>query len=131
MIEKDTYKNPPIFIDFLQFYKQYYSAYGNFPKIFRVTMGKDILQEISLCMKYICEVNFNKNIAGQKLYSQQNLNKLRASIELLKAYILFAVENKIISNGFFMELFGLLEKLSKQAASWAKCFFSMVLKKRV
>jgi len=122
MIEKNTYQNPPIFMDFLQLYKQYYAGYGNFPKIFRVTMGKDILNEISLCMKYICEVNFNKNLAGQKSYSLLMLNRLRASIELLKSYFLFAMENKIISHGFFLELFSIVEKLSKQAASWLKWF---------
>ena len=46
MISKDIYKNPPIFIDFLSLYKIYYKAYHNFPKIFRVTMWKDILNEI-------------------------------------------------------------------------------------
>jgi hypothetical protein len=120
MINKETFKNPPIFVDFLQFYKKFYKSYSNLPKIFRVTMGKDVLVEVSSCMKYVCEINFQKNISYKENKSIDIIHKLRATIELLKSYILFAMETKIISNGFFIELFACLEKISKQAAAWEK-----------
>ena len=54
------YKHPKIFADFLILYKKYYSSHKNLPKIFRVTIGAEIMREMSESMKLITLANLKK-----------------------------------------------------------------------
>jgi len=57
----NNFSHPKIFYDFLVIYKKYYSIHKNLPKIFRVTMGEYIMEELSKCMKIVVMANFKKS----------------------------------------------------------------------
>lgn len=117
-----TFSHPPLFIDFLKLYKKYYKIHQNLPKLFRVTIGEHIMEELSDGMKLIVMANFNRKNAVQIDESKKFLLSLRGKIELLKAYFLIGWEMKFISHGFFSEINDALEIISKQAYSWSEWF---------
>jgi len=111
------YSNPKIFHDFLVIYKKYYLAHKNMPKIFRVTIGKYIMEDLALCMRIVVLANLKKNKEDYKK-SCKLLKNLRARIEILKSYFLIAWDMKFISHQFFADINDRLEEVSKEAASW-------------
>ena len=118
----NEFSHPPLFIDFLKLYKQYYKAHQNLPKLFRVTIGERIMEELSEAMKLIVMANFNKKNKIQMEESQKFVLSLRGKTELLKAYFLIGWEMKFISHGLFADISEKLEAISKQAYSWSEWF---------
>jgi len=114
------FSHPKIFADLLILYKQYFKAHGNHPKIFRVTVGSDILKEISESMKLVTMINFFKQNRQSKQNTAKYIVALRGKIEIIKSYFLIAWEMKFISNGFYADIIERIEEISKQAASWGK-----------
>lgn len=120
------FSHPPLFIDFLKLYKQYYKVHQNLPKLFRVTIGERIMNECSEAMKLIVMANFNRKNKVQIEDSQKFLLELRGKVELLKAYFLIGWEMKFISTGFYAEVNEKLETISKQAYSWSEWFHKQI-----
>lgn len=115
------FKHPKIFYDLLSVYKMYYGIHKNLPKIFRVTVGSYIMEELSEGMKIVVMSNIKKNEEdfeqGYKL-----LKNLRGRVEVLRAYFLIAWEMKFISHGAFAELNEKLEEISKEVVGWHEWF---------
>jgi hypothetical protein len=116
-----NYSQPKIFCDFLVIYKKYYLAHKNLPKIFRVTMGEYIMEELSKCMKIVVMANLKKNREDYKK-SAKLLKNLRVRIEILKSYFLIAWDMKLISHQFFADINDRLEEVSKEASKWYDWF---------
>lgn len=118
-VDPTNFKHPKIFMDFLTVYKIYYRKHEALPKIFRVTVGTEIMKEISSCLRLIVLANFKRVTKEDFAESLQAVKELRGSIELLKSYFLVGWEMKFFSHGFFIQLMTKMEEVSKQAASWS------------
>lgn len=119
----EEYKHPPIVMDMVIAYKNWYGMHQHLPKLFRVTISTDMLKTLSQCIEIAVLVNFNKNTS--KNYIDKNIEQildLRGKIELLKAYAQISWEIKFISHGFFAQYYDRLEKISKQAIAWQNWF---------
>jgi len=92
--------------------------------MFRVTIGTEIIHEISTCLRLIVVANFKKDSSKQHEEAQNALRELRSRIEILRAFFVLGWEIKIFSHGFFAVLSERLEEVSKQAASWEKWLVS-------
>jgi len=121
-----VYNHPKIFADLLVLYKEYYAAHKNLPKIFRVTIGTEIMREMTESLKLVTLINFKKNSAEDFRESIKLIKNLRAIIEILKSFFLIAWEMKFISHGFYISLLSKLEEISKQAASWEKWLVNQI-----
>ena len=119
---QNYYKHPKIFADFLTLYKKYYSAHRNLPKIFRVTVGTEIMREMSDSMKLITLANFRKNSREDYEEGLHHIKNLRGKVEIIKAYFLIAWEMKFISHNFYADILERIEEISKQAAAWGAWF---------
>lgn len=113
------FKHPKIFTDVLTIYKIYYHKHEALPKIFRVTIGTEIMKELSASLRCIVLANFKRLSREDFLESAQIIKELRGSIELLKSYYLIGWEMKFFSHGFFVQLMEKIEEVSRQAASWS------------
>lgn len=122
----NNFSHPKIFYDLLVIYKKYYSIHKNLPKIFRVTMGEYIMEELSKCMKIIVKANLKKSKEDYKK-SAKLLKNLRVRIEILKSYFLIAWDMKFISHQFFADINDRLEEISKEASSWHNWFERVLL----
>ena len=122
----NNFSHPKIFHDLLIIYKKYYSIHKNLPKIFRVTMGEYIMEELSKCMKIVVMANFKKSKEDYKK-SAKLLKNLRVRIEILKSYFLIAWDMKFISHQFFADINDRLEEVSKEASSWHDWFERVLL----
>lgn len=122
----NNFSHPKIFYDFLVIYKKYYSIHKNLPKIFRVTMGEYIMEELSKCMKIIVKANLKKS-KEDYIKSTKLLKNLRVRIEILKSYFLIAWDMKFISHQFFADINDRLEEISKEASSWHNWFERVLL----
>jgi len=116
------YKHPKIFADFLILYKKYYSSHKNLPKIFRVTIGAEIMREMSESMKLITLANLKKESKEDYQEGLHYIKNLRGKIEIIKAYFLIAWEMKLISHSFYADVLDRTEEISKQAAAWGLWF---------
>ncbi len=116
------YKHPKIFADFLILYKKYYNSHKNLPKIFRVTIGTEIMREISESMKLITLANLKKNNVEDYKEGLCHIKNMRGKIEIIKAYFLIAWEMKFISHSFYADVLERVEEISKQAAAWGIWF---------
>lgn len=116
------YNHPKIFADFLILYKKYYGVHKNLPKIFRVTMGTEIMREMSESMKLITLANFRKNNKEDYGEALVYIKNMRGRIEIIKTYFLIAWEMKLISHGFYADILERIEEISKQAAAWGIWF---------
>lgn len=114
------FSHPPLFIALLKLYKQYYGLHQNLPKLFRVTIGERIMQELSEAMKLVVMANFHKKNEVNKSEIMNWLLELRGKVELIKAYFLIGWEMKFISHGFYAVVSDKLEEISKQGYSWSK-----------
>jgi len=122
----NNFSHPKIFYDFLVIYKKYYSIHKNLPKIFRVTMGEYIMEELSKCMKIVVMANLKKS-KEDYIKSAKLLKNLRVRIEILKSYFLIAWDMKFISHQFFADIDDRLEEISKEASSWHNWFERVLL----
>jgi len=116
------YRHPKIFADFLALFKQYIAVHKNLPKLFRVTVGTQIMREITESMKIIVLANLNKSSAEDFRDGEKLLKTLRGKIEILKCYFLMAWEMKCISHGLYADILGRMEEISRQAAKWQVWF---------
>jgi hypothetical protein len=122
----NNFSHPKIFYDLLVIYKKYYSIHKNLPKIFRVTMGEYIMEELSKCMKIVVMANLKKS-KDDYIKSAKLLKNLRVRIEILKSYFLIAWDMKFISHQFFADIDDRLEEISKEASSWHNWFEKVLL----
>jgi len=122
----NNFSHPKIFYDLLVIYKKYYSIHKNLPKIFRVTMGEYIMEELSKCMKIIVKANLKKS-KEDYIKSTKLLKNLRVRIEILKSYFLIAWDMNFISHQFFADINDRLEEISKEASSWHNWFERVLL----
>jgi len=121
-MEKD-FKHPQIFSDLLMFYKRYYPIHAGLPKPFRFTTGESILTEVTHCLKLVTLTNqCDKSDPVSCSKGSDLLGQLRASIEVIRSYLLVAWQLKLLSHGGLHELAGVLESVSKQAARWQQWF---------
>ncbi len=121
-MEKD-FKHPQIFSDLLMFYKRYYPIHAGLPKPFRFTTGESILTEVTHCLKLVTLANqCNKNDAMGCAQGSELLGQLRASIEVIRSYLLVAWQLKLLSHGGLYQLTDGLESVLKQATRWQQWF---------
>lgn len=99
----------------------YFMQFKHFPKLFRLTTGASVMQELSEAMQWVVKINFYKN-SKHKEAEQIELwiLTLQGKIEIVKSYILMGWELKIITHGFFMQMSNALEEVSKQTSAWGK-----------
>ncbi len=114
------FRHPKIFMDVLTVYKMYYHKHEALPKIFRVTIGTEIMKEISSCLRLIVLANLKRVTKEDFADSYQSVKELRGAIELIKSYFLIGWEMKFFSHGFYIQLMTKLEEVSKQAATWSQ-----------
>jgi hypothetical protein len=117
-----NYKHPKIFADFLILFKEYYGVHKNLPKIFRVTIGTEIMREMSESMKLIILANLKKKNKEEYKEGLDYVKNLRGRIEVIKAYFLIAWEMKLISHSFYANILERTGEISKQAAAWGVWF---------
>lgn len=116
--KSNEFQHPPLYIALMKLYKQYYQKHQHLPKLFRISTGERILEEITDSMKIVVISNFYKKERDKRGYIQTLLMELRGKIELLKAYILLGWEMKFFSDGYTGELQERLEEISKQCYAW-------------
>ena len=118
-----TFKHPQIFADMLVFCQLYYPMHNNLPKPFRFAVGERILAESAECLRAIVLANAvdKKSPAGLAEGAAQ-VRRVRASVEVIRGFLLLAWKLKFISHGALAELSTCLEAISKQAARWGQWF---------
>lgn len=120
---QSTFKHPQIFADLLTFSQLYYPLHANFPKSFRFAVGEKILSEISEALRLIVLANAVDKESYQGCRSGcLSIRKARASIEVIRGFILMAWKLKNLSHGALGELTPRLETISKQASRWESWF---------
>jgi hypothetical protein len=117
------FKHPQIFADVLLVCQLYYPLHNNFPTPFRYAVGEQILRELAECTRLIVLANAvdKKSAAGREEGSAQ-LRKLRASVEVVRGFLLLAWKLKFVSHGALTELSARIEGISQQAARWQQWF---------
>lgn len=123
--ELKEFKHPPIIMDLLFAFKQWYGMHQHLPKLFRITISTKMMEALSECIELAVMVNFGKPKLRSETrevreleMSNEKLLELRGKIELLKAYSLVSWEMKFISHGFYGQYSERIENISKQAAAW-------------
>jgi hypothetical protein len=117
------FKHPQIFADMLAFCQQYYPMHNNLPKPFRYAVGERILDESADCLKAIVLANtVNKKTVEGCAEGATQVRKARASIEVIRGFLLMAWTLKFVSHGAITELSARLEAISRQAARWEQWF---------
>ncbi|GAB4454311.1 MAG: hypothetical protein OHK0036_17800 [Bacteroidia bacterium] len=112
------FQHPPIYIGLMKLYKQYYQKHQHLPKLFRISTGEKMMEEITESMKIVVIANFYKKDKEKIHFIKELLMQLRGKIELLKAYVLLGWEMKFFSDGFTNDLMERLEEISKQCYAW-------------
>lgn len=119
------FKHPQIFADMLVFCQLYYPMHNNLPKPFRFAVGERILAESAECLRAIVLANaVDKSAAVGCAEGAAHVRRVRASVEVLRGFLLLAWKLKYISHGALAELSPRLEAISKQAARWGQWFES-------
>lgn len=116
-----TFKHPQIFADMLVFCQMYYSLHINLPKAFRFAVGERILAELTQSLRFIVLANAVDKI-HDRAEGARNLHQVRASLEVIRGFLMLAWKLNFISHGALVELSPRLEAMSKQAARWAQWF---------
>ncbi|MEM4326461.1 MAG: four helix bundle protein [Candidatus Pacearchaeota archaeon] len=125
-VKKDTneYEGPPIVMDLVLAYKQWYGIHQHLPKLYRITISHQMLTTLSNCIEHAVIANFAKKNSMELEFGKESLLQLRGKIELVKAYALISWEMKFISHGFYGQFSERIENISKQAAMWHNWFIS-------
>lgn len=119
------FKHPQIFADMLVFCQLYYPMHNNLPKPFRFAMGERILSESAECLRAIVLANAaDKSSPAGCAEGAAHVRRVRASLEVIRGFLLLAWKLKFISHGALAELSPRLEAISKQAARWGQWFES-------
>ena len=118
-----SYKHPQIFADMLLCCQTYYPMHGNLPKPFRFAVGDRILAEMADCLKAIVLANAtDKSTPVGLAEGAAQVRRVRASIEVVRGFLLLAWKLQFISHGGLTTLSTGLESISKQAARWQQWF---------
>jgi len=117
------FKHPQIFADVLTLCQLYYPMHNNLPKPFRYAVGERILAELAECLRLIVLANAvdKKSTAGCE-DGVEHIRRVRASVEVVRGFLLLAWKLKFISHGALAELSPRLEAIGKQAARWQQWF---------
>ncbi len=117
------FKHPQIFADMLTFCQLYYPIHNNLPKPFRFAIGERILSEVAECLRAIVLANaVDKTSAAGLASGEARVREVRASVEVIRGFLLLAWQLKFVSHGALAELAGRLEAVSRQAARWEQWF---------
>lgn len=117
------FKHPQIFADMLLFCQLYYPIHDNLPKAFRYAVGERILAESAECLRAIVLANaVDKKTRDGLKAGALHVQTVRASVEVLRGFLLLAWQLKFISHGALANLSGRLEAISRQAARWEQWF---------
>jgi hypothetical protein len=120
---RTEFKHPPIFADVLTLCQVYMPVLQNFPKPFRMSVGQQILDELAACVRAIVLANaVNKTTAQGRNEGAQHVRQLRASVEVVRAFLLMAWKLKYLSHGVLADLSARLEAIARQAARWGQWF---------
>ena len=120
-----AFKHPQIFADMLLFCQLYYPLHNNLPKPFRFAVGERILAESAECLRAIVLANAaDKASASGLAEGAAQVRRVRASVEVMRGFLLLAWKLKFISHGGLTALSTCLESISKQAARWEQWFAS-------
>lgn len=120
---EQAFKHPQIFADMLAFCQAYYPMHNNLPRPFRFAVGESILAETAECLRLIVLANaVNKHDAAGRTEGSEHVRRVRASVEVVRGFLLLAWKLKFISHGAMTELSMRLESISKQAARWQQWF---------
>ena len=125
MVMDRAFKHPQIFADMLLFCQLYYPLHNNLPKPFRFAVGERILAESAECLRAIVLANAaDKASASGLAEGAAQVRRVRASVEVMRGFLLLAWKLKFISHGGLTALSTCLESISKQAARWEQWFAS-------
>ncbi|BBU68785.1 four helix bundle protein [Fluviibacter phosphoraccumulans] len=117
------FKHPQIFADVLTLSQLYYPLHNNLPKPFRFAVGELILSELAECLRLIVLANaVDKQNAAGRTEGGAYVRKVRASVEVIRGFLLLAWKLKFVSHGAMTELSSRLEAIAKQAARWEQWF---------
>ena len=120
-----AFKHPQIFADLLGFIQLYYPLHNNLPKPFRFAVGERILAESAECLRAIVLANAaDKASAAGLAEGAAQVRRVRASVEVIRGFLLLAWKLKFLSHGGLTALSISLESISKQAARWGQWFES-------
>jgi hypothetical protein len=118
-----TFKHPQIFSDVLALCQVYYPLHSNLPKPFRFAVGERILVELAECMRLIVLANaVDKSMSAGRREGAALVKRVRASVEVMRGFLLMAWKLKFISHGALTEVSLRLEAIGKQAARWQQWF---------
>lgn len=121
-MEKE-FKHPQIFSDMLVVCQLYYPMHNSLPKPFRFAVGERILAESAECLRLIVLANAaDKNSAPGCAEGANHVRQVRASVEVIRGFLLLAWKLKFISHGAMAEISPRLAAISKQAARWGQWF---------
>lgn len=121
------FKHPQIFADVLTLLQLYYPLHNNLPKPFRLAVGERILNDLAECLRLIVLANaVDKKSATDCANGAGYLRRMRASVEVVRGFLLLAWKLKFLSHGGLAELSTRLEAVSRQAARWGQWFERVV-----
>ena len=120
---RQSFKHPKIYSDTVKFYRNYWFAHQNLPKVFRQTTGEQILLEITACLGCVAAANFaSKKDEEARLRAIGQLIHMRERLEVIRAFLILAWELKAVSHNTLSDLNVRLDELGKQATSWQQWF---------
>ena len=118
-----AFKYPQLYSDTIRFHKLYRLAHRNFPKDFRATTGEQILTEITTCLGCIAAANFAvKTENADRQRAAQQLTHMRERLEVIRAFLILAWEERALSHHQLADLSSRLDELGKQATRWGQWF---------
>lgn len=117
------FRHPPIFADVLTLTQLYMPLMQNFPKPFRMSVGQQVLDELAACVRAIVLANaVDKTSPLGRAEGSAQVRHLRASVEVVRAFLLLAWKLKYLSHAALAELSARLEAIARQAARWGQWF---------
>lgn len=120
---RSAYKHPKLYNDTIHFHKLYRQAHKNLPKDLRLTTGEQILREITTCLGCIAAANFaDKTEQADRLRAVSQLTHMRERLEVIRAFLILAWEEKALSHHQLADLSSRLDELGKQATRWGQWF---------
>lgn len=120
---RTAFKHPQIYSDTIRFHKAYWRVHQHLPKAFRLTTGEQVLREITACLGCVASANFvNKADAEERRKAAGQLTLMRERLEVIRAFLILAWEEKALSHNALADLNGRLDELGKQATRWQQWF---------
>lgn len=120
---RSNFKHPKIYSDTIAFHKLYRQAHNHLPKDLRLTTGEQILNEITDCLGCIAAANIvNKSDTEARSRAARQLIHMRERLEVIRAFLILAWEERAISHHQLADLSARLDELGKQATRWQQWF---------